>query len=132
MQFSIFIFSFLWHPLQKIGWFANLYSVFIFNILKKWIWIQKTKTPFYHFHFLWKWIQWHFHNKTNYMGPTSRDMSPQLLSLSLSLSLRSVLTPLSFSLFDLTLSCVFNIPATENSTIFLSVLSFFFFLTINC
>ena len=37
-------------------WFADLYPVFIFNIQKKWVWIQKTKTerllricPFGHF-----------------------------------------------------------------------------------
>ena len=79
--FLVFIFSFLWDlPQKTLVCLCVLYSVFILSI-------QKTTYYFWAFSFSWKWISWHFHKKTNFMGPTNSKLSYQKLSHSLSLSL---------------------------------------------
>ena len=79
--FLVFIFSFLWDlPQKTLVCLCVLYSVFILSI-------QKTTYYCWAFSFSWKWISWHFHKKTNFMGPTNSKLSYQKLSLSLSLSL---------------------------------------------
>ena len=79
--FLVFIFSFLWDlPQKTLVCLCVLYSLFILSI-------QKTTYYFWAFSFSWKWISWHFHKKTNFMGPTNSKLSYQKLSLSLSLSL---------------------------------------------
>ena len=56
-QYSFLVF--LWDPPPKNWLVEFLYSIFIFNFQKKWIWIQKMNTTFQCFCFLWIWIQWH-------------------------------------------------------------------------
>ena len=74
--FLVFIFSFLWDlPQKTLVCLCVLYSVFILSI-------QKTTYYCWAFSFSWKWISWHFHKKTNFMGPTNSKLSYQKLSLS--------------------------------------------------
>ena len=54
-----------------------LYSIFNFSIQKNRIWIQKLNTTFWCFYFFWKWIQWHFRKKNQYVGFFNIDLSHQ-------------------------------------------------------